>query len=361
MAEVHAGDGAPDVSDLLRRLPLLRVWRLLRAEDEEDLPRRSFIVEFAGMPKAGKSSVIEGVRHFFSHGHRQRQPENDLLDLRYQVHTPAEGVSLRTPAMLRENSFDFNTWAGAYGLQELIRAGHDGYNDLAVLDRGPWDAGCWLEYWRDVRPHPPEEVQKLIDYFHLSSWMIRADLHVVLLVDPDQAAKREKADRLIDHGGFTSNSDGMKRLKEIYESRYEELLQAKATDCGHVGNLAAIKVDTTDRTRKDAAALIVDAILNVLNAKVDHRARDFWLSEVAVSNQLDHYLARMNKEAKKQALEHIRANLVPPLNALSPSRRLLASLHLKEIAMPEAFVEARVPLNEFIKNLDELVKTVTQY
>src|SRR5207247_2284326 len=141
----------------LGRLPLLRAWRTL-TQKAAAFPDRSFVVEFAGMPKAGKSTSIEGVRQFFSHGHKTERWKNseEWIDLRYRVHTPAEGVSLRTPARLKVDPIDFNTWAGAYALQELLQAAHDGYNDLVVLDRGPWDASCWLEYYR--RTHGSAEL-----------------------------------------------------------------------------------------------------------------------------------------------------------------------------------------------------------
>jgi hypothetical protein len=44
-----------------------------------------------------------------------------------------------------DNLVDLNVWAGAYSLQ-LLEATHDNYHDRVILDRGPWDASCWLHY-----------------------------------------------------------------------------------------------------------------------------------------------------------------------------------------------------------------------
>src|ERR1041385_7123124 len=130
----------------LPRLKVLEDW-LERKKNPGD--RRAFIVEFAGMPKSGKSLAIENLRHFFSHGPRLKIAVKGLEWGKaegFRVHTPAEGVSFRTPNYFKHNGFHFNAWSGAYALQELLEACHDDHHDIVILDRGPWDAGCWLQY-----------------------------------------------------------------------------------------------------------------------------------------------------------------------------------------------------------------------
>lgn len=341
----------PKVIDLLERLPLLRTWRLLHADDPE-YPHRSFIVEFAGMPKAGKSSAIENVRHFFSHSHGTRRWKNkeEWISLRYEVHTPAEGVSLRTPAILRDNRIDFNAWAGAYGLQELIRAGHDGFNDMAVLDRGPWDAGCWLRLWSSTDA-TDDELDSLVSFFHLKKWMTRADLHVVLLVDPDHAATREREHRLIEHGGFSSNEAKMSALRAIYEDKFQALRAVKNAACPEVKDRSTLMLDTSEHSSTEAAAVIIDAILNVLEAKVEVRAKNLKRSPTELKNRLDNYWRRMKPEARRAANDFLKESFVPTLNSLEPWRRLVLINRLEQLAMPEAIAEARVPADEVINTL----------
>jgi hypothetical protein len=202
----------------LPRLDRLQEW--IRNKPERDGARRAFIIEFAGMPKAGKSGSIKTVRQYFSSGSKIRVVEAPgSIRRTYQIHTPAEGVSLRTPALLKQNLLDFNCWAGAYALQELLQARHDNYHDLVILDRGPWDAGCWIEFVKTLESdHPvsPEDSQKIINFFHLPHWMTCADLHVVLTVDPAEAAERERRERLITHHGPVSDRELMMSVRDLF-------------------------------------------------------------------------------------------------------------------------------------------------
>src|SRR5579859_4712248 len=114
-----------ELISLLGQLPLLKQWQEVRKQTGEQ-SRKAFVIEFAGMPKAGKSTAIENLRHFYTHGPKlllaHDGQRKDLPPLGYRVHTPAEGVSLRTPNYLKRSPFDFNTWAGAYAVQELLQA-----------------------------------------------------------------------------------------------------------------------------------------------------------------------------------------------------------------------------------------------
>lgn len=55
------------------------------------------VVEFAGSPKAGKSTTIDIVAHFFKR-------------MKYKVWAPTEGASKRTPYHLKRDLVAFNTW-----------------------------------------------------------------------------------------------------------------------------------------------------------------------------------------------------------------------------------------------------------
>ncbi len=351
----------PKVDDLVRRLPLLRAWRLLRERDAES-PRKSFIVEFAGMPKAGKTSSIDVVRHFFRHAHGHEYWKDKDINLRYEVDTPAEGVSQRTPALLKDDHLDFNAWAGAYGLQELLQASHDSNVDLALLDRGPWDASCWLEYWRKSEDSLES---KLIEFFRLEPWMVKADLHVVFVVDPVVAASRESSYRLISHGGFSSDKDDMIALRKIYDARFEELRDLKATakDCSHVGELAAVLVDTTAHASPAVTARwALGAIFDVLEAKVNARSGDLVGDATRIGNQLFAYRARMGAKVQGELDRFINDEFVPSYDALPPWKRVLVDESIKSLAMPEMIAQGRrVKLEDVVAPLKRILRDAESY
>jgi len=263
----------PDSAKLLALLPALARWRDRRDAAGKD--PRPFIVEIAGMPKAGKSSTIAQVRHFFSHGLKALVGGDTslrgTLPPEYRVYTPAEGVSQRTPAQLKDadNLLEYNTWAGAYALQELLWANHNDFYDLVILDRGPWDAGCWLEYVQKKRKNDsevPECLKDIIAFFQLPEWTVKADLHIVLVVDPASAHEREKQERLIPHRGPASNKDLMEEMERIYRARFEALATEKAKHCDCETVETCLLIQTTNRDRLSVAREVIERILTVAAA-----------------------------------------------------------------------------------------------
>jgi predicted ATPase len=99
--------------------------------------QRAFVIEFAGTPKAGKSTAVEAIRHFFS---RQK----------FRVHVLAERAAL-CPIPMKGHLF-FNTWCAASMLAELL-ANVETDTDIIIVDRGIFDALVWLrlQYHTNLR------------------------------------------------------------------------------------------------------------------------------------------------------------------------------------------------------------------
>lgn len=346
------------LDDLVQLLPLLHDWQEARRRGGE-LVRNAFVIEFGGMPKAGKSSAIENIRHFFTHGPKLLESagglrRDDYRKLGYEVHTPAEGVSLRTPNYLKRSPLDFNTWAGAYSVQELLQAAHDDHHDLVVLDRGPWDAGCWLEYWAS---HGPSNVSDVRDFFQLDYWMTRSDLHVVLIVDPSVAAGREQDHRLIRHKGASSNVDLMKKMHEIYSERFIELKAKKGENCPHVGDKAAILIDTTKASQVEVARQIIQAAFSILEAKIGHDSHEFHFEQEFVLAQLAGYMQRVLPKTKV-AVTGFLPEFVERANALTPQQKYWLRQELCERAFPAEraqLVEQRVTADSITNSLNGLL------
>ena len=317
----------------LPRLDRLQEWLKTRRVSGED-ERRAFIVEFAGMPKAGKSSAIRTIRHYFSSGSKIRVKEVPGKYDPYRLHTPAEGVSLRTPALLKQNLLDFNSWAGAYALQELLQAGHDNYHDLVLLDRGPWDAGCWLEY---VKRHRVEngasskEVEDIIQFFQCPQWMTRADLHVVMVVDPTTAADREATERLISHQGPVSDTRWMAEMRNIYEGKYPELSKIKSSYCPHVKDASALLLDTTGISDFAVSLDIIKRIFDVLELKLD--ARDL-LTKEEIWTGLQSFVTKTARPTEIHLVERYIPLFVADANRLSSAARLKLRQELKDRFFP---------------------------
>lgn len=146
---------------------------------------RAFVIEFAGTPKAGKSTSVEAIRHFFSrHG--------------FTVHVLVERASV-CPIPMKGHLF-FNTWCAATMLAELI-ANVDTETDIIIVDRGLFDALVWLTLQRQRGELTPEEACTIERFLLLERWRKLIDLAVVMNVDADEAMERENSTRIIAKDG----------------------------------------------------------------------------------------------------------------------------------------------------------------
>ena len=173
--------------------------------------RRPVFIEFAGTPKSGKSTCIEIVRHFFRR-------------LGYKVLAPAEGASRRTPYYLKDDLFAFNTWSASYALMHVLEGlhGSDKY-DLAILDRGLFDALVWFELLAsrgEISGKVRDQVQNFLQFEY---WRSAIDSVLLFTTNAETAMARENNDKLISESGKAMNPSFLNELNDAYgqvQSRY---------------------------------------------------------------------------------------------------------------------------------------------
>lgn len=165
-------------------------------------------IEFAGTPKSGKSTCIEIVRHFF---HR----------LEYKVLTPAEGASQRTPYYFKAKNdlIAFNTWSASYALMHVLEGLHgpDQY-DLAILDRGLFDALAWFEVLAAQEKTTNEVRDQVQSFLQIEYWRSAIDAVLLFTTDAETAMERENSDKLIkEEPGQAMNQKFLGELNGAYD------------------------------------------------------------------------------------------------------------------------------------------------
>ncbi|MCY4529691.1 MAG: hypothetical protein OXD46_11755, partial [Chloroflexi bacterium] len=207
-------------------------------------------IEFAGTPKSGKSSCIEIVRHFFRR-------------VGFRVLAPTEGASRRTPSYLKDNLPAFNTWSGCYALTHVLEGNHDDRDryQIALLDRGLFDALAWFELLRSEDEINNDEVDAIQRFFSLELW--RSSIGIVFLfkTDPETSMKREHAHTLIGDPGRTMNTDFLLKLNQAYDTVSEKFKD----------HYRLSSIDTSDAkqtTPESTAQDVVTQILDVLDERL---------------------------------------------------------------------------------------------
>ena len=214
-----------------------------------DNRERPVFVEFAGTPKSGKSTCIEIASHFFRR-------------FDFKVLAPAEGASRRTPYYLKNNWTAFNTWSASYALMHVLegRYGSDKY-DLAILDRGLFDALAWFEFL-EVRGNITTQVRDQVqDFLLIEHWRSMIDAVFLFKTDAGTAMDRENRDKLTSEPGSMMNTESLEQMNHAYDVA-EQKYAAQFT-----------RVDTIDTsdgrgsTPRDTAAEVVSVILDVLELR----------------------------------------------------------------------------------------------
>ena len=167
--------------------------------------RRPLFVEFSGTPKSGKSNCIDIVTHFFRRAG-------------YKILAPSEGASKRTPYYLKEDWVAFNTWSASYALMHVLEGlhGSDKY-DLAILDRGLFDALAWFELLKIRGEITEEKRDQVHNFLCIDNWRSLIDLVLLFSTDPETSLERENRDKLTSEEGRAMNPTTLEQLNEAYD------------------------------------------------------------------------------------------------------------------------------------------------
>ena len=207
------------------------------------------MVEFAGSPKAGKSTTIDIVTHFFKR-------------MEFKIWAPTEGASKRTPYFLRSDLVAFNAWALNYAISEILTAYHNVEEyDLVVLDRGPFDSLAWMRVLKDDGKLDQDGYDRIENFARHPKWANLVQRIYLFTCKPETSLHREHDAKLIRSDGTAMNKAMLRKLREQYESLGNESVS---------DNPSIRKFDTDDGTGpRNNAREIVSDIMGLLEQKGD--------------------------------------------------------------------------------------------
>lgn len=153
-------------------------WRESSNEAEDDEGSGTpFVVEFAGTPRAGKTTALRGLR-----------PRLERLG--YRVRVVEEQA--RVCSVPSKRHPDFNLWTASATVAEVIQARYSGA-DVLLVDRGPFDALTWMDWFRRIGVLPDGEHEAIHRYLGGPTLSRMVDLVLVMTVDPHEALHRERS------------------------------------------------------------------------------------------------------------------------------------------------------------------------
>jgi len=229
----------------------------IRAEDAAERfhgARKPVIFEFAGVPKAGKTSTLNALQAF-------------LKRCGFRVEIIIERASI-CPVRDKTHS-NFNVWTACTTLAQILEKTQNPPRiddpDILILDRGLFDALCWLRLMERLERIRPEECQVIESFLRLADWRKRISAVFVMTASPEDALQREKGLLPVEHKEGSIMNE--KVLAQMLNTTRETSKSLKK-------EFRIFEIDTSAE-RKGGVKQIAEAVANLaLNVIEEHLRED---------------------------------------------------------------------------------------
>jgi predicted NUDIX family phosphoesterase/thymidylate kinase len=216
----HGMDGESDgESDLEERAARL-FRRIPMYQTTTRMARRPFFVEFAGGPKAGKTTTLERL-------------DKLLRRSGFRVRVISELAS--TSPLRAKLHVYFNLWTMTKAISQILesmeRAEH-----IVLIDRGLFDALCWMDWHLSAGRMTTADYNIIANFLRLHGLRRLTDMVFVLTTEPEAALDREVSGQLTRRPGGIMNPTTLLDINQsIHRAR-----QRYASD------FTFVDIDTTD-------------------------------------------------------------------------------------------------------------------
>lgn len=201
--------------------------------------RRPFIIEFFGIPDAGKTTIITGLDNFL------RRLGFD------KVYKPQEGAE--AIRHIPRNTPLYNERTAMYAINILVDQSSGHQFDFVLFDRCAFDGYFWMEYWHQKGKLSKEEKDDKQAYFLSPEWIKNIDLCYFVTCKSTISSLRDQELNFSGLLGTMTNPTGVALLENIGKKVFEEL-SPKYPD--------QLKLlDTTEINKKDMVQKIAEDIL----------------------------------------------------------------------------------------------------
>lgn len=175
--------------------------------------RKPLVIEFAGVPKAGKTTTLSNVQTFLK---------------RCGFHTDVVVERASVCPIRDKKHANFNIWTACTTLAQILEKTQNPPRDddpqILFLDRGLFDSICWLTMMERISRLRKEEKEVIQKFLTIDDWRKRISAVFVMLVSPKDAMKREQGILPVEgKGGSIMNNEILGQIREVNEKCAEQL------------------------------------------------------------------------------------------------------------------------------------------
>jgi len=212
-----------------------------------DKARRPVVFEFAGVPKAGKTSTITALHAF-------------LKRCGFRVEVVIERASV-CPIRDKKHA-NFNIWTACTTLSQILEKTQNPPRPedphILILDRGLFDSICWLSLMEHLERIRPEERRITEQFLKIGDWRKRISAVFVMTVKPEDAMSREQG--LLPVESSQGSIMNQEVLQQMLETTTDTIKNLK-------GDFRIFEIDTSGTSKdgpKRIAEIVADRALNVI-------------------------------------------------------------------------------------------------
>lgn len=240
--------------------------------------KRPLIVEFSGLPKAGKTTVVNSLALFL----RRNKIPTVIVTERATV----------CPIKNKEHP-DFNIWTGCTSLINMLNFKQSDNYHVIIVDRGIFDTLIWLNLLNKRGKLNENDLKIFEAFFLLERWKNKVDIVICMKSSVEKALEREFKDLLTDIEGSIMSKQFLSEFLEMMEytiGKYEDKFNK------------LIKMDTSDTSTLEGVEKVISEVIQSLEVLSNEQL--LTISKKDFKEKLD--LIGFNRERPKFAtLERI--------------------------------------------------------
>jgi predicted NUDIX family phosphoesterase len=240
--------------------------RAEKAAERFGKARRPIVLEFAGVPKAGKTSTISAIQAF-------------LKRCGFRVEVVIERASVCP--IKDKRHFNFNVWTACTTLAQILEKTQTPPRPddphVLILDRGIFDSICWLGLMERLERIRAEDRLTIEKFLKIDDWRKRTSAVFVMTVSPMHAMKRERGLLPVEAQGSIMNEEVLRRMLETTETAAERL--KKEFRIFHIDTSSGELQDSPKKT----AERVADLVLNIIE---EHLQEDILTLEKSLVTDL---------------------------------------------------------------------------
>lgn len=215
--------------------------------------RRPIVIEFAGVPKAGKTSTISQLYSF-------------LKRCGFKTEVVVERASV-CPIKDKKH-VNFNVWTACTTLAQILEKTQTPPRpddpQILILDRGIFDSICWLRIMERLQRLRSDEREVIEKFLTVSDWRARITGVILMTVAPGDAMSREQGLLpVVDAQGSIMNTSVLQQMLDISRSTAADLREI----------FPIYEVDTSSAeiqsNPKKTAEIVADKILKLIEEHLE--------------------------------------------------------------------------------------------